>query len=62
MGYFAPLEHPRAGTIESLGPPLRIEGVELVAARACSEVDGDAAAILREAGLDASEIAKLGKG
>ena len=62
MGYFTRLEHPRAGAFETLGPPLRIEGVPLGCNRTCSEVDADAAAVLREAGLDESEIAKLGKG
>jgi crotonobetainyl-CoA:carnitine CoA-transferase CaiB-like acyl-CoA transferase len=59
MGYFARLEHPSAGPFDTLAPPVRIEGVPLGSSRACSAVDGDADAILREAGLDDSEIAKL---
>lgn len=59
MGYVEPLEHPQAGAFESLGPPFRIEGVSLGSRRACSDVDADGDAVLREAGLDASEIAKL---
>ena len=61
MGYFNTLQHPSVGSFESVGSPLRIEGVSLGCARTCSDVDADAAAVLREAGLDASEIAKLGK-
>jgi crotonobetainyl-CoA:carnitine CoA-transferase CaiB-like acyl-CoA transferase len=59
MGYFTRLEHPSAGPFDTLAPPVRIEGVPLGSSRACSAVDGDADAILREAGLDDSEIAKL---
>jgi crotonobetainyl-CoA:carnitine CoA-transferase CaiB-like acyl-CoA transferase len=59
MGYFQPLDHPQAGRFESLAPPFRLDGVELGTRRACSDVDADGEAVLREAGLDASEIAKL---
>ncbi len=59
MGYFAPLEHPNVGRFESLGPPFRMEGLKLGTRRACSDVDADGEAVLREAGLDESEIAKL---
>jgi crotonobetainyl-CoA:carnitine CoA-transferase CaiB-like acyl-CoA transferase len=62
MGYFEGLDHPQAGRFESLAPPFRIEGVTLGTRRACSEVDADGEAVLREAGLDESEIAKLRKG
>jgi crotonobetainyl-CoA:carnitine CoA-transferase CaiB-like acyl-CoA transferase len=59
MGYFRELEHPTHGRFETLAPPLRIEGVALGSARPCSDVDADGVAVLREAGLDESEIAKL---
>jgi len=59
MGYFRALEHPEAGRFEVPMAPFRIEGVELGATRACSALDADAEAILRAAGLDESEIAKL---
>jgi crotonobetainyl-CoA:carnitine CoA-transferase CaiB-like acyl-CoA transferase len=59
MGYVEPLEHPQIGTFESLASPLRIEGVQLGTRRSCSDVDADGEAVLREAGLDESEIAKL---
>jgi CoA:oxalate CoA-transferase len=59
MGYIAGLEHPEAGRFEIPMTPFRIEGVALGATRACSPLDADAEAILREAGLDDSEIAKL---
>jgi crotonobetainyl-CoA:carnitine CoA-transferase CaiB-like acyl-CoA transferase len=59
MGYFEPLDHPGAGRFESLGPPFRMEGLKLGSRQACSDVDADGEAVLREAGLDANEIAKL---
>jgi crotonobetainyl-CoA:carnitine CoA-transferase CaiB-like acyl-CoA transferase len=62
MGYFRSLEHPSHGPFETLAPPFSIEGVPLGARRSCSPVDADAEAILREAGLDDSEIAKLRRG
>jgi len=59
MGYFRSLEHASHGRFETLAPPFSIEGVAIGATRPCSEPDADAAAVLREAGLDESEIAKL---
>mgnify|MGYP003481459876 CR=1 FL=1 len=59
MGYFDALEHPAVGRFDSLGPPFRLEGVALGSRKTCSAVDADGEAVLREAGLDASEIAKL---
>jgi crotonobetainyl-CoA:carnitine CoA-transferase CaiB-like acyl-CoA transferase len=59
MGYFEPLEHAEAGRFESLSAPFRVEGVALGSRKACSSVDADGDAVLREAGLDESEIAKL---
>ena len=61
MGYFDALEHPEAGRFESLAPPFRLDGVALGSRKACSAVDADGEAVLREAGLDESEIAKLRK-
>jgi crotonobetainyl-CoA:carnitine CoA-transferase CaiB-like acyl-CoA transferase len=62
MGYFRTLEHGAHGPFETLAPPFSLEGVSLGATRVCSDVDADAEAILREAGLDAAEIAKLKPG
>jgi crotonobetainyl-CoA:carnitine CoA-transferase CaiB-like acyl-CoA transferase len=59
MGYFTEVEHPEAGRFESVGPPFQIEGQTLAAPRAISPLDADAEAVLREAGLDDDEIAKL---
>ena len=59
MGYFRSLEHDSHGPFETLGPPFTIEGVALGATRPCSAADADRERILREAGLDESEIAKL---
>lgn len=59
MGYFRTLEHGSHGPFETLAPPFSIEGVPLGATHVCSDVDADAEAILREAGLDPSEIARL---
>ena len=61
MGYFDALEHPKAGRFESLAPPFRLDGVPLGSRKACSAFDADGDAVLREAGLDESEIAKLRK-
>jgi len=59
MGYFEPLEHPQIGRFESLAPPFRMEGLKLGSRRACLDANADGEAVLREAGLDESEIAKL---
>jgi formyl-CoA transferase len=59
MGYFDALEHPEAGRFESLAPPFRLAGIPLGPRKTCSAVDADGEAVLREAGLDESEIAKL---
>jgi crotonobetainyl-CoA:carnitine CoA-transferase CaiB-like acyl-CoA transferase len=59
MGYFEPLEHPEVGRFESLAPPFRMEGVKLGSRRAGPEAGADGDAVLREAGLDESEVAKL---
>jgi len=59
MGYFEPLEHPQIGRFESLAPPFRMEGLWLGSRRACLDANADGEAVLREAGLDESEIAKL---
>jgi crotonobetainyl-CoA:carnitine CoA-transferase CaiB-like acyl-CoA transferase len=59
MGYFPELEHSRAGRFESVAPPFRIEGMELGPRKPAPELDADAEAILREAGLRDEEIAKL---
>jgi crotonobetainyl-CoA:carnitine CoA-transferase CaiB-like acyl-CoA transferase len=59
MGYFRTLEHETHGPFETLAPPFSIEGVAIGAARPCSAADADGEAVLREAGLDESEIAKL---
>jgi crotonobetainyl-CoA:carnitine CoA-transferase CaiB-like acyl-CoA transferase len=59
MGYFQPLEHPELGGFETVGPPFRIEGTALGARRAASSLGADGPALLREAGLDESEIEKL---
>jgi len=61
MGYFDALEHPEAGRFESLAPPFRLDGVPLGSRKTCSAVDADGEAVLREAGLDENEIAKLRK-
>jgi len=59
MGYFRSLELDAHGPFETLAPPFSIEGVPIGATRPCSAADADGEAVLREAGLDESEIAKL---
>ncbi len=59
LGYFYELDHPTAGRFETVAPPVRIEGVGLGARRPPSPVDVDAHDVLREAGLDESEIERI---
>jgi len=59
MGYFQEVEHPTAGRFETVGPPFRIEGTALGAHAAASPLHADARAVLREAGLDETEIDRL---
>ncbi len=59
LGYFYELEHPTAGRFETVGPPLRIEGVELGARSAAPPLNAHAREILREAELEEEEIEKL---
>jgi crotonobetainyl-CoA:carnitine CoA-transferase CaiB-like acyl-CoA transferase len=59
MGYVYEIDHATAGRFETVGPPFRIEGEALGARRAASPLHSDAADVLREAGLDDEEIAKL---
>jgi crotonobetainyl-CoA:carnitine CoA-transferase CaiB-like acyl-CoA transferase len=59
MGYFQPVEHPRLGRFESVGPPFSMHGVALGSPRPCSDLDADFESVLREAGLGDDEIAKL---
>ena len=59
LGYFYELEHPTEGRLETVAPPLRIEGVELGARRAAPALNAHAREILREAELEEAEIEKL---
>jgi crotonobetainyl-CoA:carnitine CoA-transferase CaiB-like acyl-CoA transferase len=58
MGYIRPLRH-ESGTIESVGPPFRIEGVALGVDEAASAVNAQAREIFAEAGLTGPEIDRL---
>jgi len=59
MGYFSTVSHPKLGSFESVGPPFRMSGHAMPANRPAPELGADNEAVLREAGLDADEIAKL---
>jgi formyl-CoA transferase len=59
LGYIRDLEHPTAGTFETVAQPIHLEGIELGARRAASDLDADATDVLREAGLSDEEIRKL---
>lgn len=59
MGYFYEIDHPTAGRFETVGPPLRIEGVTLGSRRPPSAIDADARDVLRDAGLDDTEIERI---
>jgi crotonobetainyl-CoA:carnitine CoA-transferase CaiB-like acyl-CoA transferase len=59
MGVFYEIDHVSAGRFETVGPPFRIEGIEMGARRAASPLHADAREILSEAGLSEAEIEKL---
>jgi crotonobetainyl-CoA:carnitine CoA-transferase CaiB-like acyl-CoA transferase len=59
LGYFQELDHESAGRFETVGVPMRIEGVPIGATRPASAFHDDAEAVLREAGLSDAEIEKL---
>ena len=59
LGTFYELEHPTAGRFETVAPPIQIEGTPLGARRPVSALGADGRDVLREAGLDESEIEKL---
>jgi crotonobetainyl-CoA:carnitine CoA-transferase CaiB-like acyl-CoA transferase len=59
LGYIQEIEHASAGTFETVGPPFRIEGMRLGAPKPISDLHADAEEILREAGLDETEIRRL---
>jgi crotonobetainyl-CoA:carnitine CoA-transferase CaiB-like acyl-CoA transferase len=58
-GYFREIEHPTAGSFETLAPPFRIEGEEVGVKGAAPILHADAREILGDAGLSDEEIEKL---
>jgi crotonobetainyl-CoA:carnitine CoA-transferase CaiB-like acyl-CoA transferase len=62
-GVFAPVEHPVAGRYETVRAPIRLSGHAMPGDRPAPALGADSEAVLREAGLDAREIAEaLGSG
>ena len=57
MGYFSTVEHPTAGSFETVGTPLRMSAHPMPADRPAPALGADGEDVLREAGLDAPEIA-----
>ncbi|MFQ5515028.1 MAG: CaiB/BaiF CoA transferase family protein [Myxococcota bacterium] len=57
MGYFATVDHPRAGRFDSVGPPVRMSAYPMTGERPAPALGADTEAVLREAGLDDAEIA-----
>ncbi len=58
MGIFREVEHPVAGTYETVSPPLRLSSFAMSGTRPAPTLGADSADILREAGLNADEIAE----
>jgi len=58
-GLFQTVDHPVAGRFETLAPPVRLSGHEMLGNRPAPELGADSRAILREAGLSEGEIAAL---
>ncbi len=59
VGCFPLVSHPEAGEFRSVGPPFRISGLESGERRPAPALNADGKTILREVGLDDSEIEKL---
>ncbi|MBW2242184.1 MAG: CoA transferase [Deltaproteobacteria bacterium] len=56
-GVFAEVEHPTAGTFETVAPPLQLSGHAMPGDRPAPELGADGADVLCEAGLSEAEIA-----
>jgi len=59
MGYLPTVEHPRVGAFPTVGTPFLMSDFAMPANRPAPELGADSAAVLREAGLSAEQIAKL---
>ena len=57
MGYFREVEHPTAGSFETMGPPFELSGFPMAANRPAPGLGADSEAVLREAGLGDDEVA-----
>ncbi len=55
-GIFQTVDHPTAGTFESVSPPLRLSGYDLTSNRPAPGLGADSEAVLAEAGLTPGEI------
>ena len=56
MGYFREVEHPTAGSFETMGPPFELSGFPMAADRPAPGLGADSEAVLRETGLSDDEV------
>jgi crotonobetainyl-CoA:carnitine CoA-transferase CaiB-like acyl-CoA transferase len=58
-GCFQTVEHPTAGPFETVSPPMRLSGYEMLGDRPAPALGADSEAILREAGLGPDEVKSI---
>lgn len=59
MGYFVTVDHPELGAFETVGAPLSMSEHPMAADRPAPALGADSTDVLREAGFDDDEIARL---
>ncbi|MGH0035570.1 MAG: CaiB/BaiF CoA transferase family protein [Myxococcota bacterium] len=59
LGYLPEIEHEDVGRFRTVAPPFRIQGADLTPTSAAPALDADGEDVLREAGLDAEQIAAV---
>jgi crotonobetainyl-CoA:carnitine CoA-transferase CaiB-like acyl-CoA transferase len=59
MQYFRQVQHPVLGEFTTMGPPLIMSGHTMPADQPAPDLGADSAQVLREAGLEASEVERI---